>query len=360
MHSSMDYEHKAFLAEKIMQYLPQPYVNVNGRVNVRCPFCGDSKKSSTKKRGWVYMDKDCSYYCWNCGISMSGIKLLKALSGPDYESIHREYIDLFLKSGLSSSLSSTSYVDPEEPNVFSLKSAIDPSMKHPLTSRATAYLKSRLVLDAPFLKEPLFSALPKDKPDEEYILIPWKVNGIDAYYQINDFLKIRQMKYIFPKNKKKLLYGLDNIDPSYGKIFVFEGVYDSLFVKNGIASGTKSITEYQMKLISQRWPHHEVCIAFDNDNAGFAATMKMVETGRAAKIFKWFDESTPEKDINEYVVSHNDVNAFSDVKKLDSMVMDKLQMKLWMTCNGKWKKEKASKKSSMLSDDDCMKMFLMQ
>jgi hypothetical protein len=360
MSINIDYEHKAFLAEKIQLYLPKPYVNVNGRVNLRCPFCGDSKKSATKKRGWVYLDKDCSYYCWNCGISMSGIKLLKALSGPDYDSIHHEYIDLFLKSGLSSSLSSTTYADPEEPDVFNVRSIINQKMKSPLSSRAKEYLKSRLVLDAPFLKEPLYSSYAKEQT-EEYILIPWKVNGVEAYYQVNDFLKLHGLKYMFPKNKKKLLYGLDNVDPSYGKIFVFEGVYDSLFVKNGIASGTKSITDYQMKLISQRWPHHEICIAFDNDAAGFAATMKMIENGKTAKIFKWFTESTHEKDINEYVISHDDPRVFADETKLDHMVMDKLQMKLWMTYNGKWKKEKrASQQSFHLPVDDCRSVFLLQ
>lgn len=57
------------------------------------------------------------------------------------------------------------------------------------------------------------------------------------------------MKYLFPKDKKKLIAGLDNIDISWPYIIVFEGFYDSLFVKNGICSGTKSITDYQLKLI---------------------------------------------------------------------------------------------------------------
>ena len=54
---------------------------------------------------------------------------------------------------------------------------------------------------------------------------------------------------MFPKGKKKLIAGLDNIDISWPYIIVFEGFYDSLFVKNGICSGTKSITDYQLKLI---------------------------------------------------------------------------------------------------------------
>lgn len=339
----LSYEYIQFLNEKIIQYLPQPNVRVGDKINFRCPCCGDSKKSTTKKRGWWYM-RSASFFCFNCGASMPGIKFLKMLSGADYGTIHREYVNLFLKSGLDSSLSSAIWTpnDTDEPSVFNLKSILDPAMKKPLTEQAKAYLAKRRVFDAPFFKEPLYSLLSKDQK-EEYILIPWKVNGIDAYYQVNDFLKLKSMKYMFPKGKKKLIYGLDNVDPSYKKIFAFEGVYDSLFVKNGIATGTKAITDYQMRLIKERWPHHEVVVAFDNDLPGFSSTKKMIESGRASKFFVWFDSKTKEKDINEKVIAEGNTKLFVSPKKLDTMVYDQLQMKLWMLSNGKWQDEKKAK-----------------
>ena len=336
----LSYEYIQFLNEKILQYLPQPNIRVEDKINFRCPICGDSKKSSTKKRGWWYM-KSASFYCWNCSTSMSGIKFLELMSGTDYESIRREYVDLFLKSGLDNSLSSSIWMPNQnevEPSVFNLKPAFDQSMKKPLTDKAKEYLNSRKVLDAPFLKEPLYSIVSKDG-SEEYILIPWKVNGIDAYYQVNDFLKLKSMKYMFPKGKKKLIYGLDNIDPNYKKIFVFEGVYDSLFVKNGIATGTKSLTDYQLKLLRERWPYHELVVAFDNDAPGFSSTMKMIEKGKASKFFVWFDQATKQKDINEKILVDGNLKLFADPKTLDSMVYDALQMKLWMIGAGKWKSE---------------------
>lgn len=340
----LSYEYIQFLNDKIVQYLPSSYVRVGDKINLRCPFCGDSKKSATKRRGWIYL-KNSSYYCFNCGISMSGIKLLKAMSGADYDSIHREYVELFLKSGLSSSLSSVAHVPSDgEPSIFSFKPIALPAVQ-PLTSRATEYLKSRCVLDAPFLREEMHSIVSSSNSGVEYILIPWRVNGVVAYYQVNDFLKIKPMKYMFPKGQKKLLYGLDNVDPSYGKIFVFEGVYDSLFVKNGIATGTKSITDYQMKLLRERWPRHEVVVAFDNDLPGFAATKKMIETGKASKFFRWFGADTREKDINDRVVAQGCIDMFSKPSVLDKMVHDSLQMKLWMIENGKWRDERASKRA---------------
>lgn len=349
----LSYEHIAFLREKIPLYLPSSFKQVGDRWNGRCPFCGDSKKSVTKRRGWTYGDG--SYFCFNCGAHMSGIKLLEALSGPDFPALKQEYVHLFLKSGLDSSLSSVfSMHNNDEPNVLNIKATLDPSWKKPLTDRAKEYLKSRKVLDAPFLKEKLFSTY-KDDKKEEYILIPWKVNGVDAYWQVNDFLGLHGMKYMFPKNKRKLLYGLDNVDPTYKKIFVFEGVYDSLFVKNGICSGTKAITDFQMKLIKSRWPQHEICISFDNDAAGFSSMMKVIEQDRSSKFFVWYNASTKEKDINEAVIAADDVNMFVDPIKLDSMVFDKLQMKLWMMRNGKWKREDKRK-----NDDSRKNVFLMK
>ena len=233
-----------------------------------------------------------------------------------------------------------------EPNIFKMERILDPSLKKPLSKKATEYLTNRKVLSAPFLKERIFSTFNTNNKDDEFILIPWKINGVDAYYQVNDFLNIKGLKYRFPKNKKKLLYGLDNIDPQYKKIFVFEGVYDSLFVKNGIASGTKSITDYQLKIIRNRWPQHEICISFDNDEAGFASMKKMIEENSPFKFFRWFDEKTIEKDINDYILAIDNVNAFVDPCKIDNHIIDKLQMKLWMIKHGKWKDEKKFSKKA--------------
>jgi len=69
-------------------------------------------------------------------------------------------------------------------------------------------------------------------------------------------LKNGSLKYIFPKNEKKIVAGLDNIDITWPYVIVFEGYYDSIFVKNGVCVGTKSITDYQLKLIRERYPHH--------------------------------------------------------------------------------------------------------
>lgn len=335
------YEYIQFVDEKAVLYMPQPNYRVGDKINFKCPFCGDSKKLESKRRGFFYL-RTGSYYCFNCGISLSGIKFIEALSGSDYHEIRREYVKLFLKSGLSGQLSSYSEKPESEPGLFGFKDALKSEWRNPLTKDAMSYLEGRGLFKTPFLKDPLYSVFNKAK-DREYILIPWRINGVDAYYQINDFKKFGPVKYIFPKNSRKLVYGIDNVDPTYGKIFVFEGVYDSLFVKNGVAVGTKSITDYQLNLIRARWPNHQICLSFDNDKPGIRSSVKYVENDGDFRFFKWFNVNTKQKDVNEYVLARNDFGSFTDPKVLDRLVFDKLQMKMYFLENGQWERPEKQK-----------------
>lgn len=79
-----------------------------------------------------------------------------------------------------------------------------------------------------------------------------------------------------------------------------------------------------MRMIKERWPRHDVVIAFDNDIAGFSSMKKLIETDRASKFFVWFNGGTREKDINEAVISSGNPRMFTDEHELDNMVYDSL------------------------------------
>ena len=173
----------------------------------------------------------------------------------------------------------------------------------------------------------------------EYILIPWKINGIDAYYQINDFEHHDSLgrKYIFPSKKEKLIYGLDNIDLSFPYIICFEGVYDSLFIPNGIAIGGKSLTSLQHEIIMKRYPNHQIVLSFDNDKAGLDAMMKEIKKHPTEfKYFKWFDENTKEKDINDYVLKRNNTNQFKNKEFVKDLIVSPITMKMFLLQKGLW------------------------
>lgn len=332
---------KEFINEKVWDYLPPSKVKIGREIHVRCPICGDSKKNSRKKRGYFYLES-CSFHCFNCGVSMSGMKLLEAIAGQDFEDIRQEYYRIKMKNG--GNLSSQIDVGLDQNNQLSglaylnsLHTVVKPEWRNPLTEAATEYLENRKVLCAPYLKGKLYSVF--DKKQQEYILIPWKINGVDAYYQINDFEHHDSLgrKYIFPAKKDKLVYGLDNIDLSFPYIICFEGVYDSLFIPNAVAIGGKSLTKLQHDIISKRYPSHQIVLSYDNDEAGMLAMAKQIKQHPAEfKYFKWFNYGTKEKDINDFILKKNDVSYFSDRNTVEKMIVGPISMKMFLMQRGFW------------------------
>ena len=335
----MEFDLNEFLGDKIWSFLPYTKRRSNDIILTKCPICGDSKKNKAKMRG-VYSIKKGIYHCFNCDVAMSGINFLKAISGSSYEDIMDEYRQLKLKNlgktyqkkpvQQETQLSALSYLN-------SLHSIIDPKWKNALTDNAKKYLEKRLVDKAPFLKDKLYSVY--DREANEYILIPWKLNTVDAYWQINDFEHHDKLKrkYIFPKDSEKLIFGLDNIDLSFPYIICFEGVYDSIFVKNGICIGGKTLTKLQHEIITARYPRHQICLSFDNDKAGLASVSKTLEKSIDYKYFKWFDENTKEKDINDFVIAKNNPNYFIDKDLVEKMIIGPASMKLYLVEMGLWK-----------------------
>ena len=81
-----------------MTFIDQKYLNIispqlkqfkpkgNNLWNFRCPYCGDSKKSQTKARGFVYQKKnDLFYKCHNCGVGTTLGKLVQYVDSKTYD-----------------------------------------------------------------------------------------------------------------------------------------------------------------------------------------------------------------------------------------------------------------------------------
>ena len=61
----------------------------DGLYNFRCPYCGDSQKSQTKARGFMFRKENSMIYkCHNCGVGASLKNFLKHVDSK----IHNEYI----------------------------------------------------------------------------------------------------------------------------------------------------------------------------------------------------------------------------------------------------------------------------
>ena len=328
-------EFRDWVNEKVLSYLPIQRQRVGDKIICRCPLCGDSKKNSMKKRGYYYLNT-ASYYCFNCGENLTGMKLLERLSGEDYQSLKDEYIRMVYDGKHFSSRPTTSRsVKYASNSLFSLKNVVKKEWKNPLSDKAKEYLEKRKVLDSPFLRENLYSYY--SKKGDEYILIPWKMNGTDCYFQLNDFEKHNKngMKYIFPKNMDKMIYGLDNINLKYDFIIITEGVYDSLFLPNCIAVGGRFISDSQLDIVRKRFPKMKLCLSFDNDGPGLESMKKSLKDKRYNfSYFKWFGDDTKQKDINDYILANGNANIFKNEEYVQSCIVDPVIMKMWMSRKG--------------------------
>ena len=175
--------------------------------NFRCPYCGDSQKSRTKARGFVYRKKnDLFYKCHNCGVGTTLGNLIKHIDSK----IHKDYIFERYKKGVK-----TNNPEPEfkfNVPIFrkkgilkNLKSISDLSTDHP----ARRFIQKRLIPSESFsdlyLCESFYkftnTLIPNKFPsldgDHPRLLIPFRNEQGEVFaYQGRAFGKV-QPKYLF-------------------------------------------------------------------------------------------------------------------------------------------------------------------
>lgn len=321
-----DIELNRFLLDKIIPRLPT-YVRHGNMLAFRCPICGDSKKSLTKKRGALYTSPKISYHCFNCNISLSGIKFLQALVGDSFKDIMTEYKRL--------SLDSFTTVNKPVDLVEQKEKGPVPEVT-PLTEHDLAYLATRKITELPTFESLQLRHVKNEHGD--FIFIPWLNHGKLVSFQLHNYTKIKNIpKYKFQKHADKCVYGLDRIDQSFKYILCFEGVYDSLFVKNGVAIGGINLMAQQEAEIRSRYPNHEIVLAFDADSTGISAIKHyIIANATKYKYFIWYDTDTVKfKDINNVIVNNGNINKYA-TNDIEPMIYGGLEARFELTKNNLW------------------------
>ena len=255
--------------------------------NFRCPHCGDSQKSQTKARGFVYRKKnDMFFKCHNCGVGQTLGNLIKHID----PSMHKEYIFERFKDGKV-------VAKKEEPEFDFTPSRLLKSKEKPFAEftrydRALRQLRrfdelvqthpaKQFVFDRQIPKEhfdKFFLAtkfyefcneiqpgkFPDLKHDHPRVVIPfYDRSGKFFAFQGRAFGK-EQPKYItikFDETKQKI-FGLDRVDLNKS-VMITEGPIDSLFLDNAIAlagadaDGGITIQHQQCTMIYDNEPRNE-------------------------------------------------------------------------------------------------------
>ena len=212
----------------------------------------------------------------------------------------------------------------------------------PLTNEATNYLDGRMI---PTDKRNMLCSI-KDKDGREFILIKYIIDGDVIYHQLNNFKKYDisgqgVVKYIFPKEdningQDKPIFNLDGIDPSFPYIFATEGVFDSLFVKNGCSLGGKVLTDYQFKMLKYCYPRHKIILAFDNDQAGIQSSLKHAEKYPDIGFLNTYDVLNVVhcKDINDFVKVTKRDDIFQKRDNLKKLIVSPFFLKMKLKLKG--------------------------
>ena len=212
----------------------------------RCWYCGDSKKSQSKKRGNLYqIGTSYNYKCFNCGKSVSFSTFLKDLD----PSLHDQYIlEKYKETGPRLKRAE---VKPklQAPKLRVIKKYFDLPSVSQLNKEhfARQYLEDRKIpkhyLDELYFCEKFKHWTNTQKPtfkftnyDEPRIIIPLVSDGNIFGFQGRSLSKNANIKYItvILDDIPPKVYGVDTINWD-NEVYIVEGPFDSMFLSNSIA-----------------------------------------------------------------------------------------------------------------------------
>jgi len=277
--------------------------------NFRCPHCGDSKKSTTKARGFVYRKKsDMFFKCHNCGMGQSLGNLIKFLD----PNMHKEYTFERFKEGKTDSTPDEFDFKPSK--VLQKKSRYDKlldSLKRfdqlVQTHPAKQFIYNRFIPKEHWDKfffcpnfyewtnEIIPNKFPSLRGDHPRVVIPFYDRaGRFFAFQGRAFGK-EQPKYITIKfdDTKQKIYGLDRINLNK-PVMITEGPIDSLFLDNAIAfAGADAVVKIQPE---------QCTMIFDNEPRNEQIVNRMKKAvDKKFNLVVW-PKSLDIKDINDMII----------------------------------------------------------
>ena len=292
--------------------------------NCRCPFCLDSKKSKSKKRGYIYkMDgiESYAYKCWNCGKSISLGHLIEALDSNAY----KQYVLEKYREG------SNAHAPVEKPDFGSLKGnaaeyfrnhpknlGISSICRLPAGHPARAYILNRRIPEKfwneIYYTDKFFDFLNADFPDHgktekevpndaRIVLLYTDRGGYVTHVAGRALDPNNGLRYVSIKvsDVDRKIFGAHRLDPKQ-PAYVVEGQFDSLFVDNCVASGDSNLVAVVDYFRSGDWT-----VIFDNEPRNkqiVKALEHAIDKGYKVVIFP---SDLEQKDINDMVLAGHDV-----------------------------------------------------
>lgn len=284
----------------------------------RCPVCGDSEKRSHRKRCYLLKKKNgWIIYCHNCGYSSSLLKFIKNFYPQQYDYVIKESVGGFFE-------------DKKKDKNEDLSNLIES-----LNEKVTKKLKKKANPVKKYITENCIP-LKKDCGNEKYqevineqieILQKRRLKrhfidklfyAIDGNYEgrvIIPFYDLEQQPYYFQaratrqsqmnnkytnwsdKNIEKPLYNEFHVD-SNQPVYIVEGLIDSLFVRNSVATLGVKIGVEKTKKLKEKYANRIWIL--DNDEVGINNTIKLFNKGEKCFIMPYKYKNV--KDLNDLAI----------------------------------------------------------
>lgn len=275
--------------------------------NFRCPICGDSQKSKTKARGYLWATSDgLVMKCHNCNASMKFDKFIEHVD----ERLYKQYRFEKFSGKANKKVAKQNVKFNTKEKMYAKKTLQDvlqcvKNLKenHP----AVEYCRGRKLPDYKLSYiyyvddvSKITSVLPeyrdKIKTNEPRIILPFydrENNLVGLTMRAIDDNKLRYVTLRLDENKP-MIYGYDQVNLSE-RIICVEGPIDSLFLPNAVAVGGSD-----MKKAVELLPDDTIYV-FDNEprNVQICSLMsKLIKSNRSVCIWP---TAMMGKDINHMV-----------------------------------------------------------
>ena len=273
--------------------------------NFRCPYCGDSQKSKTKARAYLYRVKnDMFFKCHNCSEGHSLSNFLKYLDPKKYE----EYL-LERYKGSAPSTAKPEFDDfvphfEEKDFLKGLTKVSELAEDHPVSQYVQKRKIPKEYYDKLFISNTFMAFVNECKPntfphtrgEHPRLIIPfYDVQGKAFAFQGRAFGN-EQPKYLTIKldESKQKVYGLDTVNLQ-DQIYIVEGPIDSMFIDNCLAAGGADLT--------LQAPVDQVTYIFDNEPRNKEIVNRMYDViDKGYNVVVW-PEDLQLKDVNDLIIS---------------------------------------------------------
>lgn len=287
------------------------------KFNCRCPICGDSKKSASKARFFIFPHTDGAHYtckCHNCGYNRSFdkfldhidpelhkeyvINLLQAKSRWEDDTPQEQMVEQKRKSDVDcmEDLTKISQLRPGHPARNYLNARKIPHSEHYRLYYTDNFKKwGERVAPGTFTSKQLqtdFSAV---------VLLINNEDGVPVAAQGKPLTKDTPIKYVTvtidPTAPR--LFGLGQVDPNQ-IVYVLEGPFDSLFIPNSLASCGGDITSDLSKTSIEK---NNIVIVYDNENRNEHTINKVrqaIDDGYAVVLWP---NNLSHKDVNDMILA---------------------------------------------------------